>query len=515
MREKLQRSFQDVTITAAYALAYLAAWFHSADQFFLPAGLRIAALLFAPYRRWPAIFVGDAVALCLLRVPIAEHVNGSAYWPYISALLTCPVISIGTIFVRLLQPNFSGYERVFSLILPAIAVWGAASNMGVNFLLGIPSQADLFRYSLGQYLAILALVPPALLIIELWACAKIEKNTINRQFGLHVALAILALAALFAFASKPQGLVKLTILGCMLIPAICLTFAHGWRGAVIGVASANCAIGFSMSDAGLGNSDSLILVAQEALAVIGTMLLVIGSTVTKEREKSARLDCAEKRGLHLDMLMEKEFRNRAASIARAQKEIDKAYRDAIFRLKSAGKFDLAMQLTCQSFQNTQMLFDQANAIYPVMIEREGIFEFLRSSSFAKMVGDAKIRLSLSGDISLHTLESQLATYRCILHALDLMSADFYSIKVRAWSPNKNRGLWIRIDSNQKVPENTKINSIQLEAKVRTHGGAFRMRPHGVTFFILSKDYFLAEIGTTIQDVRLLPRNNLMMKSSEL
>jgi hypothetical protein len=47
-------------IAMLYGVAYLALRYISFNQWFLPAGLRAACLLFLPYRYWPFVFLGEA-----------------------------------------------------------------------------------------------------------------------------------------------------------------------------------------------------------------------------------------------------------------------------------------------------------------------------------------------------------------------------------------------------------------------------------------------------------------------
>ncbi|MFC6840257.1 MASE1 domain-containing protein [Xanthomonas theicola] len=64
-------------LSAAYCAAFLVAWRCSVDQWYLPAGLRVATLLFLPYRLWPYLLLGDTAALLMIRVPMAQEQGAS------------------------------------------------------------------------------------------------------------------------------------------------------------------------------------------------------------------------------------------------------------------------------------------------------------------------------------------------------------------------------------------------------------------------------------------------------
>ncbi|MFL8093248.1 MASE1 domain-containing protein, partial [Xanthomonas vasicola] len=44
---------EGLLLSLGYCVVYLLVWHLSVDQWYLPAGLRAASLLFMPYRRWP------------------------------------------------------------------------------------------------------------------------------------------------------------------------------------------------------------------------------------------------------------------------------------------------------------------------------------------------------------------------------------------------------------------------------------------------------------------------------
>ncbi len=58
-------------IAAAYAVACLVTRQMSLDQFYLPAGVRIAALLLTPSRLWPYLLLGEYAYFAQIRMPMA------------------------------------------------------------------------------------------------------------------------------------------------------------------------------------------------------------------------------------------------------------------------------------------------------------------------------------------------------------------------------------------------------------------------------------------------------------
>lgn len=78
-----------ITLAAAYALSCLASRQFSLDQFFLPAGIRAAALLIVPPRLWPYLLLGEYAYFATLRIPMIDS-YGLA-WVILASTLLMPM----------------------------------------------------------------------------------------------------------------------------------------------------------------------------------------------------------------------------------------------------------------------------------------------------------------------------------------------------------------------------------------------------------------------------------------
>ncbi|SOU00103.1 sensor kinase [Xanthomonas arboricola pv. fragariae] len=67
-------------ISVCYCLVFLMLWRLSIEQWYLPVGLRVVALLFRPYREWPFLLAGDAAAMLFLRIPLGELQGFNPLW---------------------------------------------------------------------------------------------------------------------------------------------------------------------------------------------------------------------------------------------------------------------------------------------------------------------------------------------------------------------------------------------------------------------------------------------------
>ncbi|MBB4126254.1 hypothetical protein GGR77_001544 [Xanthomonas translucens] len=523
MGDRVKYAGKALAFAAIYFIAYRFAWGYSADQFFLPAGVRIAALLFAPYRLWPSIFLGDAAALISIRLPIADHEGIGYEWVYGSSLLLCPLVSAAPLLARRLYPTITLQDRLLSAVLLPTALWAVCCSTALNSVFGYPMKGDvlsyLYRFGVGQYLAMLIVVLPTLLWLR-----RNERHHSRAALIRHGAVAVVVLLCAYAGAGvATEAWQRLALLGCMIVPVLALTARHGWRGAAIGIAAANLAMGLSMPTTGLlGNQDNGVFVAQQTLAVISTFMLIVGSMMSRASEKAHRMVAVaiESRAMARaqELRTEEALRDRAEALAVVQMQANEAWRETVQQLKAEGHYQLAMQVNSQSLANTKMLYEQAAALYPFRIETVGLYAALNEASFARVLGGSTASLFLCGDLSKHSITLQVAAYRAICLAIDILPADQYTIHARTWSLRGERGISVRILAPAGVKSVGSMKSrtaeMQLGAKMHAYGGSSKRRRRSVIFMLGDGGHFLAR-GTTIQDAPLSPLSTLTVKSSEL
>ena len=257
-----------IVLGGGYCAAFLAMWHVSFDQWYLPAGLRLASLLLLPMRYWPYLFAGDAAALLVLRIPKADQY--SMQWAYLSPFLLITSISLIPWLIRK-KPNSN---RIILDWLPAIAlissIWSTVTGRLINLLLSGPTPTftieRFISFCIGDFLGILMVTLPCLL----WLQRQQWRNT-RRHILQSTALATLAVAALYAAAMIPgvqESSVRLMPLVCMLLTVVYLTFLHGWHGSVVGTLLVNVAIALALPRINLvGASDDIVLMAQAVLVV--------------------------------------------------------------------------------------------------------------------------------------------------------------------------------------------------------------------------------------------------------
>ncbi|MHA7019886.1 MASE1 domain-containing protein [Xanthomonas euvesicatoria] len=109
---------EGLLLSLGYCVVYLLVWHLSVDQWYLPAGLRAASLLFMPYRRWPFLLVGDAAAMLWLRVPMLETRDYAPIWAYLSPFLLAPAVALAVSGIRRHTPDVITRNRILPDLPP-------------------------------------------------------------------------------------------------------------------------------------------------------------------------------------------------------------------------------------------------------------------------------------------------------------------------------------------------------------------------------------------------------------
>lgn len=527
MNHRAKHLWQTTITAAVYATAFLFAWMNSEDQLYFPAGLRIAALLFAPYRFWPAILVGDLIAMLGIRLTITGACECGVHplWAYVSSLLLCPLVALVPLVVRMRFPMALVNERWIPLVMMIGAIWGAVVTTSLNWFFDGPIDNDIasyiYRLSIGEYLAIIVATLPVMLWIKRKAIAHAPPN-LARNALVAIAGLVTTYAAL-QWATLPWE--RLLLLGSMLLPPIVLCLLQGWHGAVIGTLAATVSLGFAVPDTGLlGNKDLLVFVAEQSLAVVGTVLMVLGSVVSKEYDTKLRLRLAIKDALRLarwgHISAEILLRDRAQAIANAQIEIDAGYRDLATRLKAEGRYSLALQVNTQGFNNSQMLFKQVTSIYPLDLDNLGLQQLLQSDEFVGISYRDVAKVSLKGKMDQHSHAIQLVVHRSIVHAIELLPSGIKHMHVRAWTLGRRRGISVSVRCVSPVtpahdPGAVRSAEIQLQAKLQAYSGKFKRRCRCVMLTLSEDLNQRSETAAINQDTRLPVFTALTTKRSDL
>ena len=145
-----------IAIGTAYCIAFLIMWRHSYDQWYLPAGLRLASLLLLPMRYWPYLFAGDAAAMLNIRAPKAEQY--SPQWAYLSPFLLVMLASAVPLYARKKFTDRLHLLKWLPLIALVACLWSTIAGRLINIALHGPTPPftieRFISFCVGDFLGI-------------------------------------------------------------------------------------------------------------------------------------------------------------------------------------------------------------------------------------------------------------------------------------------------------------------------------------------------------------------------
>ncbi|MGE7139649.1 MASE1 domain-containing protein [Luteibacter sp. NPDC031894] len=493
----------NVATALAYMVAYLGLREASNDQWYLPAGLRFAALLITPYRLWPALFVGDAAAVVSYRWSMIPDFGWAYYvcssvaaWP-VAALIVRqarrvnerPTVNKPTDAIVLLVAGLLCAELV-SLTNKAMVAWLKLGG-------GEMVYGDLFVYSLGHVQGIILAVFALILGVDF-----LERRRMGEDFALHSLLAVSLCIWLYAMVevTGPHDAAALMAYRlCLLVPAVALTLRHGWRGTALGAIAANVALFGTIPHQEAGQADGSALLMQEAFAFVSASLFVLGSRNHAGGHVTAP-------GAAADSDMHRHTREQFESHERRQREtalraeaLQRDSRDQlgplVTLLRKSGQAEAAMSLVGMAHtQSSHFGRTVVDSIYPLTLERLGLFAALESEAFAANFGETAHKMDLTGSAHAMSLEAKLAAYRVLGEAVEQLVAyapRHVSIRIHCSAKPDGRGMISMalraVDTTVIARSSSQTAQLaQLRNRVMAYGGSLHNRARRIRMIVLDE-----------------------------
>lgn len=493
---RIRVSPEGLVLALVYAVACWGARKLSLDQFFLPAGVRVAALLLCPPRLWPYLLIGEYAYFAHLRIPLISKYNLT--WVILASVFLMPAVML---IVRLHRKLLA---RTTILGVISIAVCAATVisllNLGISYLLWEPLQnasfiTNVLRYALGDFTGILILAPLALLWIrraeEQWT-----PRSVAAVAGALAAMLVVGLQATPVPASitAPGSLQLLLILP---IPAIALTCLLGWRGAAIGVAAVNMILGVSTPADHPTAFDPATFATQQAMAIASIALLLLGARIThfqnqhRLREEDGRAALQLARNSHL--ASEMDLRERAAHLRQLGDGMDLSLNEMVNWLHAQGHHAVADSLRHTSEVHSRLFRAQASMIYPAALERLGLYVALQAGGVREAWGNT-LRINqpwLMGDPCALSPGLQLAAYRSIVEAVSILlgnESGQLTVRARCGRLGRQQGILLvaaMLDPRRRLSQATMIMATdQLAGRVLAYRGTIQCQGNRVRICLI-------------------------------
>lgn len=455
-----------IAVAAIYAGCYLLLRIISVSNWSLPASLRLAALLFVPYRYWPALIVGEFTPVAGISYAFSEHFGG--VWAMVASIppmLTCaPIVAWFRRHTRLMQSESRVDTPLLLVVMLLCALITTAGNTAALALAQSPDNSPLqgvtlqivFVFFLGNFLGALTLTPLMVAVrgwlmgnTRLWLSHALDRGGLLRDalVGLLPALVVLGLLGYIGSGDSMQ-LCRIA----MFLPVAWLALRHGWQGAAVGGALASIAVAFTASVA----RDPYVVQAQAIIAFAISTLLMFGSRIARQSDVDMRDHMVREQGLLLAQqgLYQEEQRLRQA--AEALEHVGQSMRDMqnrlLDRLRHVLPANEERAYSRQAALAQHEMHRLTNALYPRAWRERGVPATLQDGPLAQAVSmtGASYKCILAGrGLSLMAPDVHMTLYRlaseALVYALTRQSIRHVELTVRGGLTHGQRWAVMRMD----------------------------------------------------------------------
>lgn len=479
-----------LVLAAAYAASCLISRQFSLDQFFLPAGIRAAALLIVPPRLWPYLLLGEYIYFATLRIPMIDA-YGLA-WVILASTLLMPMAMLVVHLHLRRMPS----EAVTGLWLLSLSICTAlfvpGLNLSISYILwSNPPPSNLLdavdRTIFGHFAAIITLLPLAFLWAQRHADPSWSTRFVAPTAAAILAMLILGLGMQLTAGSAHTTRTHLVLLAAL--PAIALTFMHGWRGAAIAIPLLNLPLHGATPSTGLPSSFDLgTFATQQNMAVMSIALLALGSSISYHHQRARSRGLAEKTTLRLarssHQTSERELRERAAHLKHLGEGMDNSLGEMISWLRSQGHHAVANSLQHATSVHSRLFREQASLVYPTGLEQVGLYVALQGGGAYEIWSNTHrvTQPRLRGNPSALNVDLQLAIYRTLIEAVSLLlelEAGQVYLRARCGSVGNRRGIVAVIALLDRgcalSPQTTHQAFERLAGRMLAYGGAVHCR----------------------------------------
>ncbi|MGO1069296.1 MASE1 domain-containing protein [Lysobacter sp. CA199] len=496
MEHLLGRVARGVVLGTVYALSFWALRVSNItlDQWYLPAGLRVAALLLVPRSYWLYLIAGEAAGiLCARYSRIDEY---GLTFVVVSSITIMPLVAV---IVRSFEKrNGLIVEPQRILMLAAlVAASTTLANTGLVFGLmrkepGPVDWTNSFQVMVGAYLGILTMIP----LVLLWK-QRAASYPFPRRLRADAAIGIVATLGVFIIAELAGPAEKNMLRMLMIVPAAVLTVLHGWRGAAVGVVMSNTALAMTIHRTHTdGNTDPDALRVQIILAITATVLITLGSRISRYYRNVNAYGLAEAKALEIArksfVSSEQELERRVADLQFVMDEVFAKLHDAGKWLRQRGHAEAALEIQNYRVANEQRIKDELRLTYPSDLAERGLFAALRTDMVAgKWGGHCRINSDLRGDDNAISPQLQLMVYRVLDDLIALLAiTEHEQVKLRARCGRRGERSGVAICLT--VPAQFQraifeVGDLDASGRVLAYGGRIRHRNRRIFLFMVEQN----------------------------
>lgn len=431
-KERAKAWLGHVGVAVAYALGFILLKAVSFAHWYPLASLRLCALLFAPYRYWPALLIGETGALVYTSADCGDRYG--ELWKFLYVVppmaFIMPVVRWCREQKRLFPTKTTTNMAVLLACTLALAVISAIINIICFSFMRLPADYAYTytnvagRYFLGNYLGILAFTPLVLLVREEMASTPVKllwrRISQSRLIMESVSLLLPVVVLLTWMGLAGSGYARQVVFIAMFLPVAWLSFNHGWYGAAVGGAFANVAIIAMMPD----THDHGTMVMQVFIAFALSTMLLLGARIATlhEHERKGRLNSQMALAMAQRNVSLGEMQLRQASYVLEQigSAIQATHNQMLSRLRFLLPSADERSYYRKAAATQQQMYRLADTLYPLAWRDRGLPAAMREGSVPRALDEAGISYTcdIGGkDLSQLSVTIHLALYRLTCEAI--------------------------------------------------------------------------------------------------
>lgn len=439
-------------ISVSYSMLWYHSWYFPVNfavidntaSWFLPAGYRFSAFLFAPRKYWLAIIIGEWSAIRLITAQRGEiDILSDIIATTLPALI---YLCAAHIYLKVyITPSLKTTKQATGLLTGSVlsATFTSAilsTSMVYHGELAMIPSSELFTqkhvlnimtFAFGDIIGVLLILPPVLLFFEYFR----SKKTPVRQIGFSQLFQFL-MALLFAFAvitnlyQIPLYYVKVLVVTL----AIASTHKWGWKGAVLSVLIMCILIVYTSL---LSTETISVIENQVYLITIAFTSLILGASITEQSNLNQQLQKQNSVLNHLnDSYKQQAEKNQqlAAKVVEIQekerKKISTELHDDIGQTLTAIRTEITILEHVTNDEKVRLsashLRELSNKVYnvtrnlitllhPRELDELGLEKALKSKLLTQLLSLAQVNyhLNIESDLTALSDEKKIAVYRIV------------------------------------------------------------------------------------------------------
>lgn len=456
---------QHAAVAVAYAVGYLLLRQISWSHWILFAGYRVSVLLLVPYRFWPALILGEMGPMAYVSLSCLDTFgwvwSGLMLFPPLA--MAMPIIKFGRDrwnMISLHEPV--RLAPILACTVVVSAVWTFAyvitlstADVPVTFP-PIDYGVEGARWFVGNYLGILTVVPPVLLVwlgrpnrLAHWPTTL--KRALHSSLAMEAtafalpALAFLVWLSLEASSEASQAIARMVIF----VPIVWLALRHGWHGAAIGGTMGSIAVALTTPQL----YDASTLQAEVFVAFAISSMLLFGGRITVLHQQKKPHDERGPQSLDLARQLQAHYAAQLQQSARGVERVSDALQtiQRILNHPSPRISPDTRELRRRTSATQEQLFQLRDALYPASLKPQGLRATLRQGGIARALDAQHIGYWCHTQGPIHYLSPslQLALHRMVSEGVNYLYAtqrvQHVSVQIRSGEHDAFRWVVVRIN----------------------------------------------------------------------